>query len=266
MRWSAVLSAALLGCFACREQPAAGRTQPSASAKPPARSESSAMELAVAGLRVRSGALPHENGVWGFSEVGVDLGSVRLEVVHAEHGAFLPKLLPEGALAIVNGGYFETNFAPSTWVKSGGVELAPRRDTHRGGVFAVAGPKVYLGELGALSFEPELAVQSFPLIVEPGGKPGIHRDDGRRAARTVACLRDGQLSFVLLAAPRGEGPTLYEADALLRAQRPRGFGCSAALNLDGGPSSGVVFGPRVGAARSRIPIAPVAYGIALWPR
>ncbi len=228
--------------------------------------ETNGKEWVVDGLVVRTGAISHESSVWGFTEVGVDLASVRLEVVRAERGSPLPKLLPEGALAIVNGGYFETNFAPSTWVKSGGVDLSPRRDTGQGGVLAVQGRQPYLGELGKLSFEPELAVQSFPLIVEPGGKPGIHRDDGRRAARTVACVTDGQLSFVLLAAPRGEGPTLYEADALLRAKRPSGFGCGAALNLDGGPSSGVVFGPRVGASRSRIPIAPVAYGIALWPR
>jgi hypothetical protein len=215
-------------------------------------------------LRVRSGTLG-EGNPWGFTDLTLDASRVRLEVVRAERGAPLPKLLPPSALAIINGGYFEVNFEPSTWVKSGEVELAPRRDTKKGGVLAVAERRLYIGALDGLSFEPELAVQSFPLIVEPGGKPGIHRDDGRRAARTIACLSREQLRFVLIAAPRGEGPTLHQADALLRGPQPSGFGCSAALNLDGGPSSGVVFSHAV-PSRQRIPTAPVAYGIAVFER
>ena len=78
-------------------------------------------------------------------------------------------------------------------------------------------------------------------------------------------IADGRLRFILIAAPRGDGPTLFESAALLREPAPRGFGCSRALNLDGGPSSGVVFGPGV-PAKSREPVAPVAYAIAILPR
>lgn len=223
-----------------------------------------ASEIEASGLRVRSGSIARSS-LWGFSDLGIDLSRVRLEVVSAKRGALLPDLLPAGALAIVNGGYFEADFKPSTWLKSGGTELSPRRAARNGGVLAVAATRHYVGALAGLAFEPELAVQSFPLIVEPGGRPGIHRDDGRRAARTVACVVAGQLHFIIIAAPRGDGPTLYEADALLRKPAPDGFGCSAALNLDGGPSSGVVFGPGV-SAKQRVPVAPVAYGIALAPR
>jgi hypothetical protein len=218
----------------------------------------------VPGLRVVSGTIRH-SGVWGFSDLAVDLQLVRLSIVSAKRGAPLAKLLSRNALAVVNGGYFEADFRPSGWLKHDGVELARKSDTSKGGVLALASTNLYVGEFSGLKFEPQLAIQSHPLIVEPEGKPGIHRDDGRRAARTVACLKGGTLHFILISAPRGEGPTLFESAALLRDAPPRGFGCTRALNLDGGPSSGVVFGADV-PARQREPIAPVAYGIAIEPR
>jgi uncharacterized protein YigE (DUF2233 family) len=217
----------------------------------------------VPGLRVVSGTIRH-SGVWGFSDLAVDLQLVRLSIVSAKRGAPLAKLLSKDALAVVNGGYFEADFRPSGWLKHDGVELARKSDTSKGGVLALGPKGPYVGEFLGLKFEPRLAIQSHPLIVEPEGKSGIHRDDGRRAARTVACLKGGTLHFILISAPRGEGPTLFESAALLRDAPPRGFGCSRALNLDGGPSSGVVFGADV-PARQREPIAPVAYGIAIEP-
>jgi hypothetical protein len=218
----------------------------------------------VPGLKVVTGSIRHV-GLWGFSDLGVDLRAAKLRIVSAARGAPLFKLLPAGALAVVNGGYFESDFRPSTWLKQDGVELARKTDTSKGGLLALGKADVYLGNFAGLTFEPALAVQSHPLIVEPEGKSGIHRDDGRRAARTVACLKGSALHFIVISAPRGEGPTLFESAALLRESAPRGFGCTRALNLDGGPSSGVWFGPDV-PARQREPAAPVAYGIAILPR
>jgi hypothetical protein len=218
----------------------------------------------VAGLKVTTGSIRGAS-LWGFSDLRLDLSKVRLRIVTAERGAPLATLLPEGALAVLNGGYFEADFRPSAWLKSDGKELAPKISTARGGVLAVGATGVYLGTFAGLGFEPRLAIQSYPLIVEPEGKSGIRRDDGRRAARTIVCLKGRDLHFVVIAAPRGEGPTLYESAALLREPAPRGFGCTRALNLDGGPSSGVWFGPEV-PARQREPLALVAYGIAIEPR
>jgi hypothetical protein len=221
----------------------------------------------AAGLRIRSGALPASGAgkVWGFTDVVLDASRTRLEIVLAKDGAALSALLPAGGLAVVNGGYFETDFRPSTWVKNAGVELSPKSDTSKGGVLALGGGGVFVGPFSGLSFEPDLAVQSFPLIVEPERKIGIRRDDGRRAARTIACLVDRRLHFIVISAPRGEGPTLFESASLLLAGPPAGFGCRVALNLDGGPSTGVWFSPSIG-ARSRPPLAPVAYAIAVLPR
>ncbi len=240
-------------------------TAPSAESGAPARLEPRLRaEQRATGLHVRSGTLD-ARASWGFSELGVDLSEIRLEIVQATRGGELAELLPPRALAIVNGGYFEADFRPSMWLKQGGVELARKASTSKGGVLALKGRQAYVGPLRGLRFEPELAVQSFPLIVEPDGSSGIHTDDGRRAARTVVCWVGSELHFIVIAAPRGEGPTLFESAELLRQPWPAGFGCRAALNLDGGPSSGVWFAPSV-AAKQRPPFALVAYGIALVPR
>lgn len=265
-----VLAPWLTGCP--KSEPSAPASLPSASAR--ATSRPAALQIASdiqsAGLRIKSGTLaaPSTTAVaspWGFSDIELDPARTRLEIALAPRGAPLASLLPQGGLAVVNGGYFEADFRPSTWLVSAHAALAPKRDTHRGGVLALGGGKRYLGPFTGLDFEPELAIQSFPMIVEADGASGIHSDDGRRAARTVVCLVGGVLHLIVISAPRGEGPTLFEAASLLRAVPPLGFGCGAALNLDGGPSSGVWFAPELG-ARQRPPLSPVAYALAVLPR
>jgi hypothetical protein len=248
-------------CVGCPKREAAPeRAAPSAlvSAGPVATAVS---ELRAAGLHIRSGTLPGAQGtLWGFTDVGLEPARTRLQIVLTEHGAPLAQLLPAGGLAVINGGYFEADFRPSTWLKDGGRELSPKSDPRKGGVLALAPGVTFVGPLSQLSFEPELAIQSFPLILEPDGRSGIHRDDGRRAARTVACLVGEQLHLIVVTAPRGEGPTLFESAGLMK-----GFGCRVALNLDGGPSTGIWFAPQL-AARQRPPLANVGYALAILPR
>ncbi len=267
-----VVLLALAGCRHSDEPEVVARGTASASAPAALSAPNVASDIEVSGLRVRGGSLtarsaqpPASPSLWGFSDLAFDPSKLRLEIELAKGGAPLARLLPPGGLAVVNGGYFEADFRPSTWLKNGGVELAPKSDTSKGGVLAVGAAGVYLGPFAGLGFEPELALQSFPLVVEPDGRPGIHSDDGRRAARTVVCLVGGSLHFIVIAAPRGDGPTLFESAALMREAPPRGFGCHVALNLDGGPSTGVWFGSQV-AAKQRAPFSPVGYAIAILPR
>lgn len=272
VRW---LAAALLLGSACRKpapQSEAGPVLPasaSAGAGAGARGVGElapvlASEVEVPGLRVRTGVLGPA-ARWGFSELALDRDRTQLGIALAKAGANLESLLPAGALAVVNGGYFEPDFRPSTWLVDRGVQLSPKADTSKGGVLALGPSGVYLGPVSDLSFRPVLAVQSFPLVVEGEGQAGVYRDDGRRAARTVACLVGDALHFIVIAAPRGDGPTLFESAALLRAPPPAGFGCIRALNLDGGPSSGVWFAPAV-RAKPRAPFAKVGYAIVISPR
>lgn len=221
-------------------------------------------EVEVPGLRVRTGVLG-QGARWGYSDLALDGSRTRLRIALAKGGATLESLLPQGALAVVNGGYFEPDFRPTTWLVDDSVELAPKTGTSKGGVLALGSGGPYLGPVSGLGFQPVLALHSFPLVVEGEGQAGVYRDDGRRAARTVACLVGTALHFIVIAAPRGDGPTLFETAALLREPKPAGFGCRRALNLDGGPSSGVLFSPEV-PAKPRPPFAKVGYAIVIWPR
>jgi Phosphodiester glycosidase len=282
-RVAASVAVLLLLCTACRkptQQSEAGAAGPasasavagtSASASNSAGAASAASlapvatgDVEVPGLRVQTGVLGPA-ARWGFSNLALDGSRTQLRIALAQGGANLESLLPPGALAAVNGGYFEPDFRPTTWLVDESVELARKADTSKGGVLAFGSGGLYLGPFSGLGFRPVLAVQSFPLVVEGEGQAGVYRDDGRRAARTVACLVGTGLHFIVIAAPRGDGPTLFESAALLRQPPPAGFGCRRALNLDGGPSSGVWFSPEVH-AKQRPPFAKVGYAIVISAR
>jgi uncharacterized protein YigE (DUF2233 family) len=260
----AALLLLLVGSAACRKPDPPLPSPPASAAVSPGAALVVQSVIDAAGLHVQTGSLSRTS-LWGFSDIGLDARRTSLQIALAKHGAPLAQLLPKSGLAVINGGYFEPDFRPSTWLLADGVELSPKSDTSKGGVLAVGSTGVFLGPFAELSFAPALALQSFPLIVEQGGKLGIHSDDGRRAARTVACLVGDSLHLIVIAAPRGDGPTLFESAALMRDTPPRGFGCRIALNLDGGPSSGVWFGPEI-AAKQRVPLANVGYAIAVMPR
>jgi uncharacterized protein YigE (DUF2233 family) len=175
-------------------------------------------------------------------------------------------MVPDGAVAAVNGGFFDARYRPTGWLIDRGIERAPRHPRSAGGVLAVRADHLYLGPTATLPFTPELAVQNGPRLIEPDGSLGIRTDDGRRAPRTIACDAGGRLHLVVLLAPAREGPTLFEAAGLLqRTEAAGGLGCRAALNLDGGPSTGLWLKPGASIASSDPP-APIAYGLAVVPR
>src|SRR6185436_5419524 len=121
----------------------------------------------AAGLHVQTGALSRSS-LWGFTDIGLDASRTSLRIALSKHGAPLAQFLPEGGLAVINGGYFEPDFRPSTWLVNDSVELSPKSDTSKGGVLALGPSGIFLGAFAGLSFKPTLAVQSFPLIVEAG--------------------------------------------------------------------------------------------------
>jgi hypothetical protein len=87
-------------------------------------------------------------------------------------------------------------------------------------------------------------VQSFPVLVKPGGVMGFpaDADDGRPARRTVVAQdRRGRLLF--LVAPRGYFSLHHLAVWLVASD----LDVDVALNLDGGPSSGLWLrdGPQI---------------------
>jgi hypothetical protein len=240
----------------------------SASSSLPAKNAPPAPATAsLGGLTVSQGTIL-DHPEWRYWQLRPDLGKTRLAVSARDGGgSFLAALVPAGALAAVNGGYFAPDFKPTGWVQDGSRIYRKKRLTTKGGVVAVQGRRVYIGPQAALPFEPELVVQNGPLLLEAGAKIGIRSDDGRRAARTVACVTAGagELQLIVILAEPKQGPTLLETATLLKAAPAAGgFGCERALNLDGGPSSGLWLAPEM-KLPAAAPAGPIGYALVIAP-
>jgi uncharacterized protein YigE (DUF2233 family) len=245
-----VILVALLGCRRSHGDPAAQV----ATWRPPA--------LLAIGVSAREGRMRE----WRLVDVSVDPAHVELRVAGLGSGKTLDQMLPEGAVAAINGGYFDEKMKPVGWLVDRAAELAPKSHRQAGGVVALRSGSAWIGPVAKLGFPPEFAVQNSPRLVEDDGKIGIRTDDGKRAARTIACTAAGKLHLMVALAWSGDGPTLYETAKLVAEDPSRGgLGCRAALNLDGGPSTGVWL-PEKAAIPSSLPRAPIAYGIAVVPR
>lgn len=160
----------------------------------------------------------------------------------------------EDAEVVANAGYFTRERRPTGLLASAGELLhpfVPEAGAAGSGVLLVEDGEARLLErdaVGARDFASvELAIQAGPRIIEPDGSPGIWSDDGMRANRTVLGI-DGTGRLVVAVvhaddAGLARGPSLFE---LQNALGPEGLGriapelaLRAALNLDGGPSSGL---------------------------
>ncbi|KAA3663466.1 MAG: phosphodiester glycosidase family protein [Chloroflexi bacterium] len=154
-----------------------------------------------------------------------------------------PKSLPTwqaetGAQIVVNGGFFTEDFVATGLVVVDGAASGVSYGEFAG-MFAVtdAGPDVrWLAERPFSSSEPlQFALQSFPMLVRPGGEMGFSDEDGRQARRTVVAEdENGRILFIL--APFGSF-TLHEMSRYLVESD---LEIDAALNLDGGTSTGLV--------------------------
>lgn len=155
-------------------------------------------------------------------------------------GFYADRALESGEGLAINGGYFDYRddgngraLVPTGLVVSGGNALSAYRggsgvlyDTGR--TIAITWAKDKTAWKGASE-----ALQVGPLLVDPGGKPGI-RKAGPRARRSAVCVTGSGDVLVVLAAGR---LSLLELALSLATGEPEGFGCERAINLDGGPST-----------------------------
>ncbi len=145
------------------------------------------------------------------------------------------------AILAINGGFFaikkDRTLKASGLVVIGQKELSPYHKGAGSGLFYEVGGKMALGwARQAQHYQSvEQALQVGPMVVDPGGKNGISRNDGRYAKRTVLCQDfKGRFLVVII-----DGSiTLYDTGKLLSTSEKRGgLSCERALNLDGGPST-----------------------------
>jgi hypothetical protein len=216
------------------------------------------------GVSAREGEVLQQG--WRLVDIGVDLERAEIRVAGGPPGGMLQDMVPGGAVAAVNGGYFNEQLRPTGWLVDRGREHAVKHQRSVGGVVAVRGRELFIGPMGELGFAPDFAVQNGPRLIERGGRTGIYSDDGLRANRTIACDAAGRLHLVAVIARERSGPTLFETARLLATPLEHGgLGCVAALNLDGGPSTGVWLAPSSGIASAPPPVR-IGYGLAVVPR
>ncbi len=214
--------------------------------------------------RVASQPLPHGRS-YRLHTFRVSLARARLEVVDLRMSRALDDVLrSRGASLVINGGFFGMRGEPQGMVVSAGRLVSPFMSRIGGGIVAAKEgvARLHDAERPPAASDAEFAMQCRPRLVVDS-TVNIRSDDGNRADRTALCLRDGGRTLDVVVARTEDsagrdGPTLFRfARSLAR------LGCEQALNLDGGPSTGVAWrdGRHV---RFLPPRSAVRHAVAIW--
>jgi uncharacterized protein YigE (DUF2233 family) len=196
----------------------------------------------ASGVQVRSLDVAVGTATERVAIVRLDPGNVVFQVLYSPGE---PRLVSAwagqtGALLVVNAGYFTPEFrVTGLTISDGQVHGVSYGDY--AGMFAV--PRQGTASvrwLRASPYDPREplreAVQCFPVLVKPGGVMGFpaDADAGQTTRRTVVAQdRDGRILF--LVAPNG----YFGLHALAAWLIESDLDIDIALNLDGGPSSGL---------------------------
>lgn len=179
----------------------------------------------------------------------LDQKNFRLDVAFSETPRSLESWQRDtNAALVVNGGYYSVEnekYSPDGLTIING-KAAGRSFARFGGMLAVRQDRAelrWLVEKPYNSSEPlQAALQSFPILVQPGGQLGFgpERENNVKARRTVLAQdKDGRILFIV--APQGFF-TLHQLSAYLTKSD---LNLDIAINLDGGGSTGVlVANPR----------------------
>jgi uncharacterized protein YigE (DUF2233 family) len=217
--------------------PSPAPTPPAAAAPPD--SGWIAGDSGIAVRRLRVPAAPGQPAI-PILVVRIDPATARLRVAYApdQPRAIRSWFAEEQPLLAVNGSFFTQQYQSTALVISDGHASGPSYEGF-GGMLAVA-PDGSVS-LRALRDQPydsaetlDQAMQSFPMLVFPGGVPAGIEDDNERARRTAVALdREGFL--LLIISPTSAFTLRGLADWLTQSD----LHIEQALNLDGGSSTGL---------------------------
>lgn len=151
------------------------------------------------------------------------------------------------AAMVINGGFYsvenERYFPDGLIIVNG--KASGRTFGGSGGMLAIDGSRAELRWLARKSYSPyeslQSALQSFPILVEPGGVLGYGAEkESHVSARRTVIGQDRQGRILFIAAPQGYF-TLHRLSAWLTESD---LNLDIAINLDGGGSTGIlVAGP-----------------------
>ncbi len=195
----------------------------------------------------------------------LDLSQFRLDIAYHETPRDLENWQREtSALLVVNGGYFRIEnerYFPNGLTIINGQRIGNSYGSFAG-MLAISDHGTELRWLADKPYNPyeslRAALQSFPVLVKPGGQLGFpeQHEDNARARRTVIGQdREGRILFIV--ASQGYF-TLHQLSAYLTGSD---LGLDIAINLDGGPSSGILLSqPReIIPPVSLLPLVILAY-------
>jgi len=197
----------------------------------------------------------------------VDQKAFRLDIAYDETPKSLDTWQKEtGASIVLNGGYYsidnERYFPDGLTIVNG--ELSGRSFNGFGGMLAIHQDRAelrWLVEQPYNSFEPlQAALQSFPILVEPGGKLGFGAErENHVSARRTIIAQDRAGRILLIVTPQGYF-TLHQLSVYLTESD---LNLDIAINLDGGGSTGIL----VANPRELIsPTRPLPFVILVYPR
>ena len=150
-------------------------------------------------------------------------------------------LTDPGDVLAINGGFFDTDsrqrLTPSGLLIIDGALIRDVTDKGSGIVFTTTDGVGIVRRQDFRAAGVIHAVQSGPLLVDPGGKLGIYKEDFDRQSRSAICLVGDAVRIVMVEG----GLSLLELARVLSSPRDAGgLACEVALNLDGGPSTQAV--------------------------
>lgn len=141
-------------------------------------------------------------------------------------------------LVAVNGGFFTADHHATALVVSDGAVHGASYTGFGGMLAASPDGRVWIQVLRDEPYDPgaslEQAIQSFPILVYPGGTVAQITDNGQRARRTVVAI-DRRGRVLLIVCPT----STFSLQALATWLVSSDLEIDRALNLDGGSSSGL---------------------------
>jgi len=150
---------------------------------------------------------------------------------------------------VVNAGFFDPDGKPVGLAMSDGAIVSRLKSNLSGGILTTDGLRARLSPTegfslvdgGGGSENVKFAVQCRPRLVVDR-EANVKSDDGKRAERTALCIREEGARVDVIVALRSDdgespGPSLFA----LAKHLTEVMSCDAALNLDGGPSTGVAW-------------------------
>jgi uncharacterized protein YigE (DUF2233 family) len=163
----------------------------------------------------------------------------------------------------LNAGFYTPEYIATGLVIVDGVRHGQSYDGY-GGMLAVRQEGVQVRSLADTPHDPNepllAAVQSFPVLIKPGGVLGFPEEDGITARRTVIAQdRGGRI--IIVVCPHGSFTLHQLATFLLDSD----LDLDTALNLDGGTSTGLSF--TLGEEHFEVPsLVPVPAVITIRPK